>query len=346
MPDRTAVPPKLEPMLASPASAPPDGDEWAHELKWDGVRAIATLASGATRIAARRGTDATHRYPELAEIAAQLGGLDAILDGEVVALDDEGRARFQLLQTRMGLSDEGRIRQRAELTPVTYVAFDLPWLDGSSLLAEPYERRRELLLELGLDRHPNVTVPAHHVGDGAALMRVVRERNLEGVVAKRLGSPYRPGARSRDWLKVRHRRGQELVVGGWMPGEGSRGGRVGSLLVGHWDATPAEAEALGRPQRLVYAGGVGTGFTQAMLDRLTELLGPLGREQPPFELGEDPRAKYAQRARDRGAGPVWVEPELVCEVEFTEWTREGTLRQPAFKGLRDDKDPREVVRES
>ncbi len=130
------------------------------------------------------------------------------------------------------------------------------------------------------------------------------------------------------------------------PAEGTRGGRVGSLLIGHWNSTAEEARRLGRKQRLVYAGGVGTGFTQAMLDRLTGLLEPLRRETCPFELGEDPRVKYAQRARDRGAGPVWVEPELVCEVEFTEWTREGTLRQPSFKGLRDDKDARDVVRES
>jgi bifunctional non-homologous end joining protein LigD len=136
-------------------------------------------------------------------------------------------------------------------------------------------------------------------------------------------------------LKVRYRRGQELVIGGWMPGEGTRGGRVGSLLVGYFDQG-----------KLVYAGGVGTGFTQEMLKRLTALLKPLERPDSPFELGEDPVLKYRQRARDRGAGPVWVEPELVGEFEFTEWTREGTLRQSAFKGLRDDKDPREVVREA
>ncbi len=245
----------------------------------------------------------------------------------------------------MGLSKEERIRQRAAETPVTYVAFDLLWLDGRSTLAESYEQRRELLADLGLDG-PNWQAPRHHVGEGEQLWRVVRERDLEGIVAKRLGSPYRPGQRSREWVKVRNRRGQELVIGGWMPGEGTRGGRVGSLLVGHWDATPAEAERLGREQRLVYAGGVGTGFTQAMLDELTAQLEPLRRDESPFVLGEDPKVKYAQRARDRGAGPVWVEPALVCEVEFTEWTREGTLRQPSFKGLRDDKDPREVVRES
>jgi bifunctional non-homologous end joining protein LigD len=245
----------------------------------------------------------------------------------------------------MGLTTEGTIRVRSQETPATYVAFDLLWLDGRPLCAEPYLERRRLLAELGFDGS-NWQAPAHHVGDCVPFWKAIRAQGLEGAVAKRTESPYRPGARSGEWLKVRYRRGQELVIGGWMPGEGTRGGTVGSLLLGYWDATPEEAERLGRPPRFVYAGGVGTGFTQEMLKRLTQMLKPLERPDPPFELGEDPAVKYRQRARERGAGPRWVAPELVCEVEFTEWTREGTLRQSAFKGLRDDKDPREVVRES
>jgi bifunctional non-homologous end joining protein LigD len=342
---REQMPRNLEPMLARPAKALPGDDGWAYEIKWDGIRALTYVDRNGLRIAARRGADHTPRYPELAPIAAALDGREAVLDGEIVAFDESERPSFQLLQRRMGLSNEATIRLRAQETPATYVAFDLLWLDGRSLLSEPYLTRRELLAGLEFDG-PNWQAPSHHVGNGAALWEAIRERGLEGIVAKRVESPYRPGQRSGEWLKIRYRRGQELVIGGWMPGEGSRGGRVGSLLVGYWDATPEEAERLGRPQRLVYAGGVGTGFTQEMLDRLTEMLRPLQRPESPFELGEDPRVKYAQRARDRGAGPVWVEPELVCEVEFTEWTREGTLRQSAFKGLRDDKDPREVVRES
>jgi bifunctional non-homologous end joining protein LigD len=343
--ERAPMPRNLEPMLATPAKVLPPDDGWGYEIKWDGIRARAYIADGRVRLAARRGTDHTPRYPELAAMADALGGREAIFDGEIVAFDESGKPSFQLLQRRMGLTTESTIRLRAAETPATYVAFDLLWLDGEPLLAEPYERRRELLAGLGFDG-PHWQAPAHHVGDGDQLWKAIRAQGLEGVVAKRLGSPYRPGQRSREWLKVRYRRGQELVIGGWMPGEGSRGGRVGSLLVGHWDATPEEAESLGRPQRLVYAGGVGTGFTQEMLERLKGLLEPLRREDSPFELGEDPELKYRQRARDRGAGPVWVEPQLVGEFEFSEWTREGTLRQSAFKGLRDDKDPREVVRES
>ena len=342
---RKRMPRDLQPMLARPAKALPPGDGWAFEIKWDGIRALTYVDDRGLRIAARRGADHTPRYPEFVAIAEEHAGRELILDGEIVAFDDSGRPSFQLLQRRMGLTTEATIRLRAKETPATYVAFDLLWLDGESLCSEPYLRRRELLAELGFDG-PNWQAPAHHVGDGDRLWNAIRQQGLEGAVAKRVDSPYRPGQRSGEWLKVRYRRGQELVIGGWMPGEGTRGGTVGSLLLGHWDATPEEAARLGRPQKLVYAGGVGTGFTQEMLTRLTQLLKPLERPDPPFELGENPVLKYRQRARDRGAGPRWVEPQLVCEVEFTEWTREGTLRQSAFKGLRDDKDPREVVRES
>jgi bifunctional non-homologous end joining protein LigD len=339
------TPKTLQPMLAVPAEKPPRGDGWAFEIKWDGVRALTFLGPSGTRVASRRGEDTTPRYPELAGMSEALDGREAVLDGEVVAFDDQGHPSFQTLQLRMGLSRPETIRLRAEEVPVTYVAFDLLALDGQSLLAQPYERRRELLTGLAFEAD-HWRAPAHHVGGGGdEFLDAARAQGLEGIVCKRLGSSYRPGARSRDWLKIRARRGQELVVGGYMPGEGGRRGRIGSLLVGYWDATPGEAAKLDRPQRLVYAGGVGTGFTEEMLNRLIALLEPLARDESPFELGEDPREKYRARARERGAGPVWVEPRIVGAFEFTEWTRDGTLRQPAFKGLRDDKDPREIVRE-
>jgi bifunctional non-homologous end joining protein LigD len=340
---RERLPKTFEPMLARPVDRLPDGEGWAFELKWDGVRAFAAAEGGVARIVSRRGEDLTPRYPELAAIVDGLSDHDALLDGEVVAFDPDGRPSFGRLQQRMGLTNEAMIRRRVAETPVTYVAFDLLWLDGRSQLDEPYEERRRLLDELGFDG-PSWQTPRNHLGDGEALLELVRERRLEGVVAKRLASPYRPGRRSADWMKVKVRRRQEVLIGGYMPGEGGRTGRVGSLLLGYWDATPEEAQSLNRPQRLVYAGGVGTGFTQQMLDELTAALAPLRRDASPFDLGWDPAEKYAARVRERGP-LVWVEPELVCEVEFTEWTHEDTLRAAAFKGLRDDKDAREVVRE-
>jgi bifunctional non-homologous end joining protein LigD len=339
------LPHNLEPMLATPATVPPEGDEWAFEIKWDGVRALAFIEGGSVRISSRRGEDASRRYPELTALAAALGGRSAVLDGEVVAFDERGRPSFQTLQRRMGLSRPETIHRRAQEIPVSYVAFDLVHLDGQALMREPYERRRELLASLELDGD-HWRAPAHRIGEGEAFLDAARAQGLEGIVCKRLGSPYRPGKRSADWLKIRARLRQELVVGGYMPGEGGRTASVGSLLVGYWDRNPDEATSTGNPQRLVYAGGVGTGFTDEMLKRLRGLLEPLRLDKMMFELGEDPREKYKARARNRGAGPVWVEPLLVCEVEFTEWTHEGTLRQPSFKGLRDDKLPRDVVRET
>jgi bifunctional non-homologous end joining protein LigD len=332
----------VEPMLAKHVENPPEGDEWAYEIKWDGVRAIASVEGGGLALCSRRGERMSARYPELAAIGSALDGAEAMLDGEVVAFDERDIPSFQLLQKRMGLTTESTIRRRVAEVPVTFVAFDLVALDGHSLVDEPYERRRELLAGLEFDG-PSWQAPAEHRGEGARLLAVARERGLEGIVAKRLGSPYCPGRRTDYWLKTRARKRQEFVVGGYNPGEGGRRGRIGSLLVGYWDSTPEEAERLGRDQKLVYSGGVGTGFTEAMLDRLTALITPIVTDTNPFELGVDPVTK---RRYHPGGPPVFCRPELVCEVEFTEWTFEGTLRQPAFKGLRDDKDARAVVRES
>jgi bifunctional non-homologous end joining protein LigD len=324
--------PDFEPMLAKHTDRLPPTGEWAYEIKWDGVRAMARNDERGLRISSRRGEDATKRYPELAPIAEAVGGRELLLDGEIVALDELGRPSFQRLQRRMGLSRPEMIALRMEEVPATYVAFDLLWLDGEPVHQLAYERRRELLASLGFEGQA-WRAPGAHLGEGETFLEAIRAQGLEGIVAKQLGSPYRPGRRSGEWLKLRNRLGQELVIGGWMPGEGSRGGRVGSLLLGYYDEG-----------RFAYAGGVGTGFTQATLAEITDILAPLHRESSPFELGEDPALKYKARARERG-GPFWVEPEIVCEVEFTEWTREGTLRQPSFKGIRDDKPASQVVRE-
>jgi bifunctional non-homologous end joining protein LigD len=321
-------------MLAVEASLPPDGEDWGFEIKWDGVRALAhSDGEGGLRIASRRGEDITARYPELAGLGEALANRRAVLDGEIVAFDDDGRPSFQRLQLRMGLTSEVSIRRRVPLTPVTYVIFDLVHLDGRALLELPYEGRRGLLQGLGLDG-PSWQTPSYHLGDGAGLLDAARTRGLEGVVAKRLASPYRPGRRSPDWVKVRNWRRQEFVVGGWMPGEGVRSGRMGSLLVGYYDSTPDEARDLERPPLLIYAGGVGSGFTEEEVNRLTRMLTAHSRRETPFDIGAPKR---------RGAR--FCDPELVCEVQFSEWTQEGTLRQPSYKGLREDKEPREVVRE-
>lgn len=325
----------IEPMLAQDARALPAGDRWAFEVKWDGVRALAEIGeSRRLRIFSRRRERIEDRYPELAMLAEAVGGRELLLDGEIVALDDSGRPSFQLLQRRMGVTAPLTIQRRAPQTPVTYMIFDLLSLDGEPTVELPYERRRELLAGLDLSG-PHWQTPRHHVGEGRALLEAAARQGLEGVVAKRLDSNYRPGRRSGDWIKVRLKQRQDFVIGGWMRGQGGRSARPGSLLLGVWDRTPEEAAAAGRAQRLVFAGGVGSGLSERTIDQLTGLLAPLEIEGSPFELGVGPKRP----------DPVFCEPRLVCSVEFSEWTREGTLRQPAFKGLRDDVDPREVVRE-
>jgi bifunctional non-homologous end joining protein LigD len=330
------MPSRLEPMLAKNGRIPEsDSDEWAYEIKWDGIRALAYADHGRWSMLSRRLEDVTARYPELSPIGEALADRAAILDGEVVALDQDGRPRFQLIQSRMGLSSPAAVKARASQTPVDYVIFDLLHLDGHCVRELPYVQRRELLEELGLDG-PRWRTPRYRHGGGASLLEAARDQGLEGIVAKRCDSPYRPGRRSSEWIKERVWRTQEFVIGGYIPGEGRRSGRVGSLLVGYYDRRASELGE-GEAQTLHFAGGVGSGLTDELIGHLTRELGELERPDSPFGVGapSGPKARYA----------VWCQPELLCEVAWTEWTDEGTLRQPAFKGMRDDKDPREVVRE-
>src|SRR3954451_21023395 len=331
------MPTRLEPMLAKDGPVPEsDSGEWAYEIKWDGIRALGYADQGHWSMLSRRLEDVTGRYPELAPIAGQLADRGAILDGEVVALDPEGRPRFQLIQSRMGLTSPAAVKTRAAQTPVDYVIFDLLHLDGHRVRDLPYVRRRELLDELGLEG-PRWRTPRSRHGGGPTLLEAARRQGLEGIVAKRCDSPYRAGRGSGEWIKERVWRRQEFVIGGYIPGEGRRSDRVGSLLVGYYDRRASEL-AQGETQTLRFAGGVGSGLTEDLIDLLTRELGKRERPDSPFDVGapSGPKARYA----------VWCEPELVCEVSWTEWTDEGTLRQPAFKGLRDDKDAREVVREA
>jgi bifunctional non-homologous end joining protein LigD len=316
-PDYEPMPESLVPMAAKTGPLP-TGDGWAFELKWDGVRALAFCAGGRLRLQSRSERDITAQYPELRGLAEQLGAREAVLDGEIVAFDESGRPSFALLQRRMHVGNPRQVQRLSRDVPVVYVAFDVLWLDGRSLMGARYDERREQLMELGLGGASWQT-PNNHIGDGAALLGLTREQRLEGIVAKRLDCPYTPGRRSPGWVKVKNVRRVSMVIGGWMPGEGGRSGRLGALTVGFYE-----------DGAFVYAGRVGTGFNEAELERLQKLLEPRATDTSPFE------------GRQPGKGARYVEPELVCDVEFTEWTRTRTLRAPSYKGLRDDLDPAQV----
>jgi bifunctional non-homologous end joining protein LigD len=317
-PDREPFPDRIAPMLARSGPLPADDARWAYEIKWDGVRAIAYAEGGRMRLEARSGRDITPRYPELRELGRALAGRDAVLDGEVVAFDGDGRPSFQKLQGRMHLTSEHAVRRLAQSDPVHYVLFDLLWLDGRSLMALPYTERREKLLELGLNG-PTWRTPANHVGDGAAMLDASRAQGLEGIIAKRLDSTYAPGRRTPAWVKVKNVRQTDVVIGGWLEGEGKRGGRLGALVVGYYD-----------DGELKYAGRVGTGFDEAELDRLGRLLADRALGTSPFDGRQPPRETH------------FVEPVLVASVGYGEWTQAKTLRHPRYLGLRDDIDPETV----
>jgi bifunctional non-homologous end joining protein LigD len=317
-PDREPLPEQVAPMLARTGDLPGDDDRWAYEIKWDGVRAIAYVDGGRLRLEARSGRDITPRYPELRELGRALAGREAVLDGEVVAFDTDGRPSFQRLQSRMHLTSEHAVRRLSQSDPVHYMVFDLLWLDGHSLMDLPYSERRERLTELAL-AGPTWQTPAGHVGDGAALLEASRAQGLEGIIAKRLDSKYTPGRRTHSWVKVKNVRRTDVVIGGWLEGEGRRGGRLGALVVGyHEDGA------------LKYAGRVGTGFDEAELDRLGGLLAGLARDDSPFEGRQPPRETH------------FVDPVLVATVGYGEWTQTRTLRHPRYLGLRDDIDPETV----
>jgi bifunctional non-homologous end joining protein LigD len=302
-------------MLATLArELPRDDGRWAYEFKWDGVRALVFVEDGHVRVQGRSRRDFTGQYPEVTRLGATLaagGRPDVVLDGEVVALGPDGTPSFQALQRRMHVVSPHDVRARMADTPVIFLAFDLLRVGRTSTVDRPYAERRARLEALGLSGN-NWQTPPSQVGDGDSVLAVCRARSLEGVVAKRLDSPYEPGRRSRSWLKVKNKRHELLVIGGWAEGSGNRTGRIGALLVGYHEA-----------DELRYAGNVGSGFTDRMLDELRARLAPLARDECPFV--------------NRPRWPLlhFVEPVLVCEVEFTEWTEERTLRHPVFKGLRE-----------
>ena len=331
------MPERLVPMLARPGDLPRDDRQWAYEVKWDGVRALLYWEPGSLRLESRNLNDITAQYPEVRALGRELGSRRAVLDGELVAFGEDGRPSFELLQQRMHLASPGAAARRARQVPVTYVVFDLLYLDGRMLCEAPYGERQAALEALRLEG-PAWRTPGYHAGDGPAMLEASGRQGLEGIVAKRLDSCYEPGRRSGAWLKVKHTRRQEMVIGGWAPGQGRRRERIGALLVGHYDASPEESDAREEPQRLLYAGKVGTGFTERELERLQRQLEPLQRRTSPF-------ARRGQRGAGPPRGSVFVDPELVAEIEFREWTSDGCLRAPSYKGLRTDREPRDVVRE-
>ena len=308
-------------MKATLGDLPSSDVGWHYEVKWDGMRAIALVNEpdrAPLRLYTTGGHDAAERLPEA------MSPHRLVLDGELVAFDG-GRPSFGRMQQRMNLARPGEIARMTAVVPVVYVVFDLLHVDGRDTTALPYVQRRRLLAEIVTDG-PAWRVPAHHVDGGADLLQVARDLQLEGIVAKRADSPYVPG-RSKLWRKIKVRARQEFVVGGWKGGDGNRSGQLGSLLLGYHDPNGA----------LRYAGRVGTGFTQAELRRLVKLLIELAADQPAFD--PPPPREVARAAH-------WVRPELVVEVAYGEWTTDGVLRHPAYLGLRSDKDPIDVVRES
>lgn len=320
-PERRPMPELFEPMAATPATLPDDDENWAYELKWDGVRTLAFAEPGHLRLFSRTRRDVTRQYPEIRGLANALGARHVVLDGELVAFDDAGRPSFQRIQPRIHVSSDADIRRAQQAAPVAYVIFDLLYLDGESLLGQPYEQRRAALADLHLDG-VHWQAPAYQRGAGDALLAATRAQHLEGIVAKRLGSIYRPGRRSTDWLKIKNIRRQEVVIGGWLRGQGHLDGELGALVVGYYD-----------DDELRFAGKVGTGFDLATRKALRRRLESLGRDTTPF-TGRQPQKDT-----------IFVEPELVCEVAFAEWTSTGTMRQPSYQGLRTDKPAADVVRE-
>ncbi|MEY2402276.1 MAG: bifunctional non-ous end joining protein LigD [Ilumatobacteraceae bacterium] len=288
----------VSPMKAAIGNLPPDDENWAYEIKWDGYRTLAFVDGKQTRLQSSNLIDVTAKYPELSEFAGSVNASSAIVDGELVVLDAEGRPSFELMQ------------QHA--TQVAFYVFDVLSVDGNDTISLAYEQRRELVTGL-VEAGPNWMVPAHRVGDGAALVAATVERGLEGVMAKRLGSTYVPGKRTPNWRKVKNRYPVEVVIGGYTPGTGNRTSTFGALLVG-----------VAEDDGLRFAGGVGTGFNQRTLKDLSARLASLRTATSPFK--ELPPREYSRNA-------IWVRPELRATVVITEFTNEGYVRHSSFTGL-------------
>jgi len=317
------MPSSVKPMLAVAGQLPADEEDWAFEIKWDGVRAILFVEGGRVRAQSRNDLDVTVSFPELADIGQFLGMTTCIIDGEIVALGENGKPSFSRLQQRMHVANQREAKRRSLSDPVTFVAFDLLYLDGHSLMDATYDERRDRLESLHLSGETFITTDAFRDVSGQDILTATVENGLEGVIAKRRASSYRAGRRSPDWTKVKSFRTQEVVIGAWTDGRGERQKSLGALLLG----IPDEGG-------LRYVGKVGTGFSARARTALLADLEPLATPDDPFGC--------ALPAADAGAAH-FVRPVLVGEVEFGEWTTAGRLRHPTWRGLRPDKAPHEVV---
>ena len=317
---RAAMPELIEPMLATLSSRLPAAQgDYAYEYMWDGVRAICRWDGKRFSLQSRNRLDISNRYPELWPLGDVFGSRSVMLDGEVIALDEAERPSFSRLQRRMHVRDMGAVRRLMGEVPVYFVIFDVLWLDGKSLIERAWTERRDRLEELTLSGPAWLPSPAH-IGEGAGVLAAAKQMKLEGIVAKKLDSPYRPGVRSPEWLKIKNVNDQEFVVGGWIPEAGTRTNRIGSLLIGYYDEA----------KRFRYAGGVGTGFNDEDHRRLSQMLQSLGQKESPFA---DPVPK-------RGA--LFVKPKVVAQIEYRRMGPQGIIQQAAFKGLRTDKNAKDV----
>jgi bifunctional non-homologous end joining protein LigD len=314
---------KYEPQLASLVKAPPAGDDWLHEIKYDGYRMGCAVSPDGVRLTSRNGLDYTAALPEIVAEAKALPVTSALLDGEIVVLLDDGRASFQALQQAMG---EAGLKARSHARQaLAYLVFDLLELDGESLLARPLEERKarlQALVARGGSRR--IRYADHVVGHGEAFFEQATKLGVEGIVSKRRDGVYQSGRRS-GWLKIKCLREQPFVIGGYTDQEGMIGG-LGALLVGHYDGG-----------RLTFAGRVGTGFTQKISSGLLERLRPLARTTSPFN--PPPTGPLARTAH-------FVEPALVCRVAFAEWTDDDKIRHPVYRGLAQGVDPNNVIRDA
>jgi len=320
--------PNLKPMMATLVQDAFDDENWIFEPKWDGVRALAICQRDETALLSRNQNDITATYPEFAKLHDRLVCNDAIVDGEIVAMQ-AGRPSFERLQSRINLQNERDIERISKEIPATFIAFDLLYMDGKSLVNEPVERRKELLDDLVVTTD-HVQVSPYTECDGINLFETAKAMNLEGIVGKKLGYPYKPGKRVREWVKVKTIYEADVVVGGWTPGEGSRSSTFGALLVGAYE-----------DGELRFTGSVGTGFSEKRLAKVLPQLQALQTDECPFVV--DPRKTGGSRFGKPIKNPRWAKPVLVAVVEFRELTSVGKLRAPSFKGLRTDKDPEDCL---